>query len=59
MPRDNTAEQGTRMDADAGASSVFIGVSRDLRPLMCYREPTRDAATVLIAVGRNDDRMAR
>jgi len=47
------------MAADAGASRVFIGVSRDLRPLMCFREPTRDAAIVLSAVGHNDDCMAR
>jgi len=56
---DDADETVHLMDAESSPSSVFIRVSRDLRPLMCYREPTRDAATVLIAVGRNDDRMAR
>jgi hypothetical protein len=47
---DDADENGTLMDAESGPSSVFIGVSRDQRPLMCYREPTRYTSTVLIAI---------
>jgi hypothetical protein len=38
---------------------VFICVSIDPWTLMCHIEPTRFTATVLIAIGRNDDRIVR
>lgn len=59
MTMDDADENGTLMDAESGPSSVFIGMSRDQRSLMYHVKPTRYTATVLIAIGRNDDRMAR
>ena len=57
MTMDDADEKVTLMDAESGSSSVFILVSRDPRPLRCHIEPTRFTATVLIAIGRNDDRI--
>jgi hypothetical protein len=59
MTMDDTDEKVTPMDADSGSSSVLILVRRDPRPLRCHIEPTRIIATVLIAIGRNDDRIVR
>ena len=58
MTMDDADEKVHLMDAESGPSSVFIGVSRDQGTLLCHIEPTRVAATVLIAMGRNDDRIA-
>jgi hypothetical protein len=55
----NDDEQVTLISAESGASRVFILVRRNPPPLVCHIEPTRLTATVLIAIGRNDDRIVR
>ena len=47
------------IDADSGPSRTFICVSRDAQPPRSDMEPARIAATVLVAIGRSDDRIAR
>ena len=59
MTMNDADEQVTLMDAEFSPSSVFICVSIDPWTLMCHIEPTRFTATVLIAIGRNDDRIVR
>jgi hypothetical protein len=59
MTLDEADEKIHLMNAEPGPSSVFIGVRRDPRPLRRSIEPTRVTATVLIAIGRNDDRITR
>jgi hypothetical protein len=55
----NADEKVKLIDTESNSSSVFSCVSRDPRPLISYRGPTRDAATVLSAMDRNNDRMVR
>ena len=59
MTMDEADEQVTLINAESGSSCVFILVHRDPPPLVCHIEPTRLTATVLIAIGRNDDRIVR
>jgi hypothetical protein len=59
MTMDDADEKVTLMDAKSGSSRMFILVRRDPPPLVCHIEPTRLTATVLIAIGRNDDRIVR
>jgi hypothetical protein len=57
MTIDDADEKVTLRDATSGSSRVFICVSLDPLPLM-YQIAPRVAATVLIAFGRHDDRIA-
>ena len=59
MTMDDTDEKVTPMDADSCSSRVLILVRRDPQPLRFHIEPTRIIATVLIAIGCNDDRIVR
>jgi hypothetical protein len=56
---DDADEKGPLMAAESCPSRVFICVRRDPRPLRCHINPTRGTSTVLIAIGRNDDRIVR
>jgi hypothetical protein len=55
----NDDEKVTLINAESGSSRVFILVRRNPPPLVCHIDPTRLTATVLIAIGRNDDRIVR
>jgi hypothetical protein len=59
MTMNDADEKVTLMNAEVSPSRVFICVGIDPRPLMCHIEPTRFTATVLIAIGCNDDRIVR
>jgi hypothetical protein len=56
---DDADEKGPLMAAEPCPARVFICVRRDPRPLRCHINPTRGTSTVLIAIGRNDDRIVR
>jgi hypothetical protein len=59
MTMNDADEKITLMDAEVSPSRVSICVGIDPRPLMCHIEPKRLTATVLIAIGRDDDRIVR
>jgi hypothetical protein len=58
MTIDDGDEKVHLIDAESSTFRVFICVGIDPRPLMCHIGPTRVAATVIVAIGRNDDRIA-